>query len=129
MVTAVLAPSKRLLGASAHPTSGKPLDAFAPENNGCFSRVTHTRPPARARAVNDRTDMPCKGQQVPAARAALELLRSPAGRGFQTLRRLKIRQGTGAPPGAAPPGPKGQRGHLMGIRRSRSRGFFSPCYA
>ena len=26
-------------------------------------------------------------------------------------------------PGAAPPGPKGQRGHLMGIRRSRSRGF------
>ena len=118
MVTAVLAPSKRLLGASAHPTSGKPLDAFAPENNGCFSRVTHTRPPARARAVNDRTDMPCKGQQVPAARAALELLRSPAGRGFLAALVLNFYfiAMLVQHPGAAPPGPKGQRGHMYGCR-------------
>ena len=88
------------------------------------ARVTHTCPHAHAHAVNDRTDMPRRGQLVLlAARPPHRPCRwqDQRGRGFQTLRRFQFRQGTGAPPGAAPPGPKGQRGHMWLSRRSRQR--------
>ena len=84
---------------------------------GTFSRATHVRPHARAHAVNDSTDMPRRGQLVPAAQAALELLRNPAGRGFQTLRRLQFpfRHSAETPQGQIFPGPIGPEGTLLDV--------------
>ena len=57
----------------AHPRSAllkRKLPAFAPEKQGCSARVTQAHPHALAHAVNDRTDMPRRGQLEPAAQAA-----------------------------------------------------------
>ena len=98
---------------------------FAPEKQE-FPRVTHTRPHALAHAVNDRTDMPRRGQLEPAARAAHALGRCASEHTSGVFKRFavcnfKFRQGTGATPGAAPPGPKGQRGLVRMSRLSRFR--------
>ena len=82
---------------------------------GTFSRATHVRPHARAHAVNDSTDMPRRGQLVPAAQAALELLRNPAGRGFLKTSMFKfssLGQGMNHPAdgGSTPPRPIGREG-------------------
>ncbi len=87
---------------------------FAPDKPA-VSRVTHALSHAYTHAVNDRTDMPRRGQLEPAAQAALELLRNPAGGGFKTPTTFNFVSMLMYPLGAAPPGPKGQRGHLLDV--------------
>ena len=80
------------------------------------ARVTHTRPHALAHAVNDRTDMPRRGQLVLlAARPPHRPCRWQDQRGRCFLASLVFNfyfvEMLVQHLGAAPPGPKGQRGH------------------
>ena len=122
MWTAVLQPQSTC---HASPRSAFPANrcpSFAPENNGCFSRVTHTRPPARARAVNDRTDMTAGASwSLPlAGGSCTRTLRIRAHeRGFLAalvFQFLFFRHNTGAP----------LRGQLPPARRARG-GIYGCC--
>lgn len=92
--------------------SERDISLFAADKQA-VSRVTHTLAHARAHAVNDRTDMPRRGQLEPAAQAALELLRNPAGGGFKTFHHLQFRRNALEPLGGSSPRPEGPEGAFM----------------
>ena len=99
---------------------------FAPEKQE-FPRVTHTRPHALAHAVNDRTDMPRRGQLEPAARAAHALGRCASEHTsgvFSKLRNFNflISSGLWCNTGGSSPRPEGPEGAYIWLsRRSRFR--------
>jgi hypothetical protein len=104
------------------------IELFAPDKQA-VSRVTHALAHACVHAVNDRTNMPRRGQLEPAALAALELLRNPAGGGFKTFHHFQFHRNASATQWGQLPPAQRARGGIYGCCGKAAPDFRAVKYA